>query len=181
LRSIARSARVTRLSSAGMTLIELMVVGLITSIVILAIVTMYLTSMEAWSQAGARLALQQNADRVFESMVSDIRAGTQVTVTSDSLSMTIVRTLDAGDSTVAIYTFDAGELTRGNADPADPSYQEAVLLERITWLRFDTSYGGIKARIRMILEDDMGTSALEHDDVRVQMESAAVCRNRLEW
>jgi hypothetical protein len=160
-----------------------MVVGLITAIVILAIITMYLTSMEAWQQSGARLALQQNGDRVFETIVSDIRAGTLVTTTPDSLSMTIVRTLGPVDSTVAVYEYvpDDGELTRGNADPADPFYEEAVLLDHITWLRFDTTYGGIKARTRVILEDDMGTTALPYDDVRVQMETAAICRNRLEW
>lgn len=149
-----------------------MVVGLIASIVILAAVTMYLTSMEAWSQAGARLALQQNADRVIETIASEIRSATSVSVTPDSLSLTILKKVAVGDSTVGVYTYEANELK---------NMHDVVLLDHISWLRFDTSYGGIKARVRMTLDDDMDTPALPYDDVRIQMESAAICRNRLVW
>lgn len=139
---------------------------MLASIVILAASTMYLTSMEAWDEAGAELALQRNVDRVVEKVLSDVRSGSAVTVGKNGTSITIVRATSHGDSIVGVYAFAEGVLRNQFG---------VALLDNVESGKFE-SPDGVKIVISVTLEDDMGTSALKADDARMYITAAAVCR-----
>jgi prepilin-type N-terminal cleavage/methylation domain-containing protein len=152
----------------GFTLVELMVATVLASIVLLAVVSIFIASMEAWERAGARLALQRNAHLAMERMAADVRAGSTVVIGADETSMSIYRTTASGDSLISSYRLDGDELKNNH---------DTVLLDKLTSLRF-TSSSGTRARMEMRLLDDRGTSGTDADDETLYMESVAVCRNQ---
>ncbi len=154
-------------SNAGVTLIELMVVGIIGAIVLLAAFSMYLTSMETWDISGARLALQRNGDRAVKRITFDIRHGDTVEVGADSTWIVVTRTIVGATDTLAAYALTGDQVVNMHG---------TVLTGDVTDLRFFTS-NGAKVWISMTLVDDMDTSALPFDDQRVEINSLAVCRN----
>jgi len=157
-----------RRDEAGLTLMELMIAGVVAAIVLLAVITMYITSMQAWDRAGARLALQRNAALAMDKVLFDVRHGSHVEIGAGSTSMTIYRATVAGDSTLAVYQLVGDELRNQHG---------VALVDRVTSLVF-TSGNGFKVEVEMSLEDDLGTSAQQADDATIYMESAAVCRNQ---
>jgi hypothetical protein len=146
---------------------EVMIAGFIGAIILLAAFTMYLTSMETWDLSGARLALQRNGDRTVKQMAFDIRHGDGVVVGADSTSISILRTVGGSTTTLATYALTGDQVVNDHG---------TVLTSDVTDLTFSTS-NGVKVSISMTLADDMGTSALEFDDQRVEINSVAVCRN----
>jgi prepilin-type N-terminal cleavage/methylation domain-containing protein len=156
-----------RHGSTGFTLVELMVSTVVVGIVLVAIIVMYVTAMQAWRGAGTRLALQRNADMGLEKVLSDVRAGSRVEINPAQTQMTIYRATASGDSTMAVYSFASGGLRN--------SYG-TVLVSNVTSLVF-TSGNGIKVMIQLSLLDNAGTSGVTGDDATIQMESVAVCRN----
>ncbi len=154
-------------SNAGVTLVELMVVGIIGAIVLLAAFTMYLTSMETWDLSGARLALQRNGDRAVKRIAFDIRHGDTVIVGADSTSIAVTRTISGATAVQATYALTGDQVVNQHG---------TVLTGDVTDLRF-SSGNGAKVWISMTLADDMGTTALPFDDQRVEINSVAVCRN----
>ena len=164
-----RSRRGGRLASnAGITLVELVIVGIISAIVLIAAFSMYLTSMETWEISGARLALQRNGDRAVKRIAFDIRHGDTVEVAPDSTWIIVTRTIASVTDTLSTYalTDSATVVNRYDVD----------IVRNVTDLRFFTS-NGAKVWISMTLVDDMGTTALPFDDQRVEINSLAVCRN----
>jgi hypothetical protein len=154
-------------SEAGLTLMELMVAAIVAAIVLLALVTMYITSMQAWDRSGARLALQRNAALALNQVVFDVRHGSRVEIGAGSTELTVYRTTAGGDSLSAYYQLVGDELRNQHG---------TVLVDKITSLQF-TSPNGTHVDIQMNLVDDLGTSALEGDDKAIYFRSAAVCRN----
>jgi len=164
----SRPARARLGGASGFTMIELMITGIVAAIVLLALITMYITSMQAWERAGARLALQRNAAMALDSVMFDIRHGSRVEVGGGSTSLTIYRATASGDSVLAFYQL-VGDQLRNQHD--------TVLVDKVTSLQF-TSPDGIRANVELSLLDDLGTSALDGDDMTIYIESAAVCRNK---
>jgi Tfp pilus assembly protein PilW len=156
-----------RRDEGGMTLMELMIAGVVAAIVLLALITMYITSMQAWDRAGARLALQRNAALALDTVMFDVRHGSRVEVDAGLTQLTIYRTTAAGDSTIAVYQLVGDELRNQHG---------VALVDRVTSLTF-TSPNGVKVAVEMSLVDDLGTSAVDADDATIFVESAAVCRN----
>ena len=162
---LARGGRLA--SNAGITLVELVIVGLIGSIVLIAAFSMYLTSMETWDASGARLALQRNGDRAVKRIASDIRHGDTVEAGADSISSIVVtRTIFGATVIQATYDLVGDEVVNQHG---------TVLAGNVTDLEF--SRNGAKVWISMTLVDDMGTTALPFDDQRIEINSLAVCRN----
>ena len=164
-----RSAPGGRLASnAGITLVELVIVGIISAIVLIAAFSMYLTSMETWEISGARLALQRNGDRAVKQIAFDIRHGDDVIVDdADPTWILVTRTIAGVDSTLAAYALTDTQTV--------VNQYNTVLARNVTELKFTRN--GAKVSISMTLVDDMGTTALPFDDQRVQINSLAVCRN----
>jgi len=166
-------ARVRNMSArleghGGFTITELLVASIIAGIILLAVISIYITSMQAWDRSGARLALQRTGDLAVESIVSDIRDGTRVEITNGGTAMTIYRATAIGDSVLAFYQLVDDEVRNGSG---------TVLAEDVTELVF-TSGNGVKVRVEMSLYDDPGTPALTTDDESIHLETVAVCRNR---
>jgi type II secretory pathway component PulJ len=152
-----------------MTLTELMIVLMVAVLIAIAASSMYVASFETWQVAGAKLALQRSADEAFVRMTSDIRQGTEVSLTKSGTEMSIMlRGTSVGDSTVGTYTYANDELQDvfGN-----------TVLTQIDSLEFDVE-NMEKVRIRVRLVDDRNTPEDPWDDVTQWMETAAVCRNR---
>ena len=166
-RTTSRMARGLR-REAGLTMVEVIVATIVTAIVLLSLITLYLTSMDAWDRSGARLALQRRADLALERIAADVRAGSKVEIDPGQTQMSIYRTTATGDSLVASYALVDDELQNNHG---------TVLAERLTSLQF-ASVAGCKVSIPLTLEDDLGTTALDGDDVRLYTASAIVCRNR---
>jgi prepilin-type N-terminal cleavage/methylation domain-containing protein len=156
-----------RRGSSGFTLVEVMVSAVLVGIVLTAIIALYVTSMQAWTGTGTRLALQRNADMALEKVLSDVRRGSRVEITSGQTQMTIYRATASGDSTVEVYSLNSGGLRNSHG---------VVLVNNVTSLQF-TSGNGVKVAILMSLLDNAGTTGVTGDDVTLQIESAAVCRN----
>jgi prepilin-type N-terminal cleavage/methylation domain-containing protein len=152
----------------GFTIAELMVASIIAGIILLAVISIYLTSMQAWDRSGARLALQRRGDLAVERIVANIRDGSRVEITNGGTAMTIYRATAGGDSVIAFYQLVDDELKNASG---------TVLAENVTELTF-TSGNGVKVRIEMSMYDDPGTPALITDDESIQLETVAVCRNR---
>ena len=152
---------------SGLTTMEVMIAGFIGAIILIAAFTMYLTSMETWDLSGARLALQRNGDRTVKQMAFDIRHGDSVVVGSAPPSITILRTVSGTTTTLATYALVGDQVVNDHG---------TVLTSNVTDLTFSTG-NGVKVSISMTLADDMGTSALEFDDQRVEINSVSVCRN----
>lgn len=169
---LARCRRLVRALSgdqSGFTLTELMVAAIIAVIVLLALIVMYITSLQAWDRSGARLALQRNAALALDRVVFDVRHGSRVEIGAGSTSLTVYRTTPAGvDSTLATYSLVGDQLRNQHG---------TVVLDRITSLQF-TSSNGVSVDIQLSLEDDMGTPGLDTDDREIYFRSEAVCRNR---
>lgn len=153
----------------GVTLIELMIAGVLTAIVALAILSMFVTSIETWDQSGARVAAQREADRVVGGIADKVRFGSNVVVGADSTSLSIYRATQSGDSLVASYQLVGTELQTGTG---------TVLLEKVTSLEFE-SEDLVSVKIRLRVQDDMGTPSLAEDDEGVRIEAAAHCRNEV--
>lgn len=151
-----------------MTITEVLVAGIVAALIALAAVSMYIGSMETWDQAGARLALQRDADMVVEQIQRDVRSGSRVVVGNGGTSITITLTTVLGTSTIGTYQLSGTQLQDGSGN---------VLLENIDSLSFSTS-DNVTLKIQLRLEDDMGTSAVTEDDEWIYIETAAVCRNR---
>ena len=157
-----------RRREAGLTLIELMVAGIAAAIVALAVMSMYISSMQAWGSAGSRLALQRGADYAVERILGDIRKGSRVVITSGGAAMAIYRATASGDSLMVSYSVVSGEL-RSSAG--------VVFAEKVTSLQF-TSGNGVKVGVELELYDDRGTTAVTDDDMSIHVASTAVCRNQ---
>jgi Tfp pilus assembly protein PilW len=154
-------------TNVGMTMVEVLIAGFIGAIILLAAFTMYLTSMETWDVAGARLALQRNGDRAVKRIAFDIRHGDTVIVGADSTSIAVTRTISGATVVLATYAL---------ADDQVVNQHGTVLTSDVTDLRF-YSGNGAKVWISITLADDMGTTALPFDDQRIEINSVAVCRN----
>lgn len=163
----SRPGRARLGGAAGFTMIELMITGVVAAVVLLALITMYITTMQAWDRAGARLALQRNAAMALDRVMFDVRHGSRVEIGSGSTSLTIYRVTASGDSTLAAYQLVGDELRNQHG---------TVLVDKVTSVQF-TSPNGIRVNVELSLLDDLGTSALEGDDKAIYIESAAVCRN----
>jgi len=157
-----------RRGTAGFTLVELMVSTVVAGVVLVAIIAMYVTAMQAWRGAGTRLALQRSADMGLEKVLSDVRMGSRVEINPAQTQMTIYRATVSGDSTMQVYSFASGGLRNSHG---------TVLVNNVTSLTF-TSGNGIKVAILMNLLDNAGTSGVTGDDATIQMQSVAVCRNQ---
>lgn len=157
-----------RLNSKGLTLVEVMVASVVAGIVITAVISMYLTSLDAWDLSGARLAIQRDADFAMEWIVKDIRAGSRVVIGGGQHSMTIYRTTASGDSTLGYYELDGTDIK---------NMHDVVIADNVTALRF-TSGNGVKVRIEMTLYDNLDTPGVTTDDKVIELESIAVCRNQ---
>jgi Tfp pilus assembly protein PilW len=152
-----------------MTLSEVLVASLVAGFIVVAAMTMYVTSVETWQQTSARLEVQRDASLVVDRMTRDIRAGSTVIISNANTRMDIFRrTVSGSDSLTQAYYLDGNEL-KNLADTA--------LLHGITALSF-TSGNGRKVTIQMRLEDDLGTSAISEDDEGIMFETVAVTRNR---
>ncbi len=162
------SAARIRSGSRGFTLVEVMVASVVAGIVIAAVVTMYITSLDAWDLSGARLAIQRNGDYAMEWIVKDIRAGSRVAIGAGQQSMTIYRTTATGDSTLGYYGLDGTQIK---------NMHDVVIADDVAMLRF-TSGNGVKVRIEMTLYDDLDTPSVDTDDKVIELESIAVCRNQ---
>ncbi|MBD3368116.1 MAG: prepilin-type N-terminal cleavage/methylation domain-containing protein [Candidatus Eisenbacteria bacterium] len=158
----------TSRTQGGFTITELLVASIIAGVILLAVMSIYLTSMQAWDRSGARLALQRRGDLAMERIVSDIRDGSRVEITNGGTTMAIYRATASGDSLVGNYLLVDDELKNGSG---------TVLAEGLTELAF-TSGNGVKVRIEMSLYDNAGTPTLTTDDESIQLETVAVCRNR---
>lgn len=162
-----RASEVPR-GERGITMMEVIVATIITGIVLLALVTLYLTSMDAWDRSGAQLALQRRADLALEKIAGDVRSGSKVEIDPGQTQMSIYRATATGDSLIATYVLVGDELQNNHG---------TVLAERLTSLQF-SSTTGTKVTIQLTLEDDLGTTSMDGDDVRLYTKSAIVCRNR---
>ncbi len=152
-----------------MTLSEVLIASLVAGFIVVAAFTMYITSIETWQQTAARLDVQRDASLVVDMILSDIRAGSLVTISNANTRMDIYRrTVSGSDSLTNAYFLDGNELK---------NLANTVLLDRITDLSF-TSGNGRKVAIQMRLEDDLGTSAISEDDEGIRYEAIAVTRNR---
>jgi type II secretory pathway pseudopilin PulG len=169
-RGLVTSGRLA--TNGGMTLVELMVAGIISAIILIAAFTMYLTSMDTWELSGARLALQRNGDRAVKMIMFDIRHGDNVAIGPGATSIAVTRTMAGATATLATYALRGDRVVYHRA--ANPD--SAIIASGVTELQFSSS-NGAKVWISMTLSDDMGTSALPFDDQRVEINSVAVCRN----
>jgi len=158
----------TLASSKGMTLIELMIVGILAGIVGLAAVAMYIASLDTWDQSGARLAVQRDAYLATERVLFDVRRGSRVEVSGDSTAVTIIWDAVGGDSTIAVYSLDGDELKDS---------QNLPFLDKIERLTFSET-GSVRLRMQFRVQDDMGTPGIPEDDEGVSIDATAVCRNR---
>jgi Tfp pilus assembly protein PilE len=157
-----------RRREAGLTLVELMVAGIASAIVALAVMSMYISSMQAWGSAGSRLALQRNADYAVERILGDIRKGSRVVITSGGAAMSIYRATAAGDSLMVSYSVVNGELK---------SSAGVVFAKKVTSLLF-TSGNGVKVGVELECFDNRGTTGVTGDDLSIHVASTAVCRNQ---
>lgn len=157
-----------RRREAGLTILELLIAGVAAAIVALAVMSMYLSSMQAWGTAGSRLTLQRGADYAVERILGDIRKGSRVVITSGGASMAIYRATTSGDSLMVSYSVVNGEL-RNSAG--------VVFVDNVTSLLF-TSGNGVKVGVELDLYDNRGTTAVTGDDMSMHVASTAVCRNQ---
>ncbi len=157
-----------RRREAGLTLIELMVAGIAAAIVALAVMAVYLSSMQAWGAAGSRLALQRGADYAVERILGDIRKGSRVVITGGGSAMAIYRATASGDSLMVSYSLVNGEL-RSSAG--------VVFVDKVTSLVF-TSGNGVKVGVEVELYDNRNTTGVTGDDLSIHVASTAVCRNQ---
>jgi hypothetical protein len=162
------SRKLPGFNERGMSLTEVMVTSIAAGIVITAVVTMYITSLDAWDLSGARLSIQRDADLAMEWIVRDIRMGSRVVIGGQGESMTIYRTTASGDSMMAYYELNGTELRNMHG---------TVLADNLRDLTF-SSGNGVKVFIDMTLEDDLGTDYTDTDDKIIEMTSSAVCRNQ---
>ena len=155
-----------------MTLTELLIVCMVAVMVAIAAASMYVASFESWQYAGAKLALQRNADEAFVRITADIREGSEVDITKHGTEITITQfATSIGDSTVGTYTLVEDELRDifGN-----------TLLTGVDSLAFESQYGE-KVRIALRIVDRMNTPDDPYDDVEQYLETVAVCRNAPPW
>jgi Tfp pilus assembly protein PilE len=157
-----------RRREAGLTLLELLVAGVAAAIVALAVMSMYISSMQAWGTAGSRLSLQRAADHAVERVLSQIRRGSRVVITSGGAAMSIYRTTASGDSLIVSYSVVSGALT---------SSAGVVLADKVTAVQF-TSGNGVKVGVELDLYDNRGTTGVTGDDMSIHVASTAVCRNQ---
>ncbi len=151
-----------------MTISEVLIASLLAGFIVVAAMTMYVTSIETWQQTSARLDIQRDASLIVDMMLHDIRGARSVTISNANTRMDIYwRTATGADSLANTYFLDNDELK---------NLANTVLLDRITALSF-TSSDGKKVAIQMRLEDDLGTSARSEDDEGIRYEAIAVARN----
>jgi hypothetical protein len=163
-----RAMRKARFDSSGFTITEVLISSIAAAVVIAAVVTMYITSLDAWDLSGAQLAIQRNGDLTMEWIVKEIRAGSRVTVGSGQHSLTIYRATATGDSISGHFELDGSEIK---------NMYGVVLTDNVTDLTF-TSGNGVKVWVEMTLEDDLGTTNVDTDDKIIELTSVAVCRNQ---
>ena len=157
-----------RRREAGFTILELLIAGVAAAIVALAVMSMYISSMQAWGSAGSRLALQRSADYAVERILGDIRKGSRVVITSGGAAMAIYRATASGDSLMVSYSVVSNELRNSFG---------VVLVNRVTSLQF-TSGNGVKVGVELELYDNRGTTGVTGDDLSIHVASTAVCRNQ---
>ncbi len=157
-----------RRREAGVTLVELLVAGIAAAIVALAVMAMYLSSMQAWGTAGSRLSLQRGADHAVERILGDIRKGSRVVISNGGATMAIYRATASGDSLMVTYTLTSGELRNSHG---------VALVDNVTALQF-TSGNGVKVGVEVDLYDNRGTTGVTGDDMSIHLASTAVCRNQ---
>lgn len=157
-----------RRREAGLTVLELLVAGIAATIVALAVMSMYLSSMQAWGTAGSRLSLQRGADHAVERILGEIRKGSRVVITSGGTAMAIYRATASGDSLMVSYSVVNGELM---------SSAGVTLVDNVTAVQF-TSGNGVKVGVELDLYDNRGTTGVTGDDMSIHVASTAVCRNQ---
>ena len=124
-------------------------------------------SMLIGCDSGTKTVEELTGDRAVKQIAFDIRHGDNVVVGADSTSIAITRTVGGTPATVATYALSGDQVVNDHG---------TVLTNDVTDLTF-SSGNGVKVSISMTLADDMGTSALEFDDQRVEINSVAICRN----
>jgi len=155
-------------NQAGLTMLELIVAGIVAAIVGLAVMSLYISSLDAWDTAGSRLTLQRGADIAVERIVADVRRGSHVDIGSGGTAMTIYRTTAYGDSAIVSYQLVGDQVTNSFG---------TVLVDKATALSF-ASPNGVKVSVSLDLLDDRGTSGTTADDTSIHVASTGVCRNR---
>jgi hypothetical protein len=153
---------------AGLTVLELLVAGVAASIVALAVISLYLSSMQAWGTAGTRLTLQRGADNALERILADVKKGSRVVITNGGSTMAVYRATVSGDSLMVTYTLSNGQV-RNNFG--------VVFADDVTSLQF-TSGNGVKVSVEIELYDNRGTPTITGDDQSIHIASTAVCRNQ---
>jgi hypothetical protein len=149
-------------------MVELLIAGVAAAIVAMAVMAMYLSSMQAWGSAGSRLSLQRGADYAVERILGDIRKGSRVVIGSGATSMSIYRATVSGDSLMVSYSLVNGEL-RNSAG--------VVLVNKVSSLQF-ASGNGVKVGVELELYDNRGTTGVTGDDLSIHVASTSVCRNQ---
>ncbi len=151
-----------------MTVTELLIMLGVVLVVSLAAASMYVASFETWSQAGAKLALQRDADLAVCRIVDDVRSGSEVEVLGNGTILTITRqATSVGDSTVNAYAFLNGAIKDMHGN---------VVLDNVSTAIFE-SPDGERVRIGARLLDDNQSPQDYGDDSSMYIESLAVCRN----
>jgi len=153
--------------SSGFTLIETMLVALVSVVVAMAAAVAYQGTVRSWRGTAALLELQRDASLGIEMVQTTARAANRVEVYAGGDSLEIYHKTATGDSLVAMFYLDAGGCMR--------DINGTMLAEGVDSLHF--SSGGGDVHVDLTVRDDLGTPSRSTDDQAVFISSSAICRN----
>ncbi|MBN2565627.1 MAG: hypothetical protein JXB46_07950 [Candidatus Eisenbacteria bacterium] len=151
----------------GISLIEPVVATAASAGVVLAVITVYVSTIRSWEGTAALADVQREASLAMEVMTRNIRPGSTVSIAGGD-SIEVFLRLDGGaDSLIARYYLDTAGNLRDNADN--------IVTTRVDSLGF-TSPDNQTVNIDVVLKNEMDGDRAS-DDQSVLMSSTVICRN----
>lgn len=151
----------------GISLIEPVVATAASAGVVLAVITVYVSTIRSWEGTAALADVQREASLAMEVMTKNIRPGSMVSITGGD-SIEVFLRLDGGDSLIARYYLDTAGNLRDNADN--------VVTTAVESLAF-SSPDNQQVNIDVVLKNDMETPDRSTDDQSALVSSTVICRN----
>jgi hypothetical protein len=166
-RLIGSAGKAALLNSRGVTIIEVLIAALLSTVAIVAAFTTYAGTMHSWEGTACLTDVQREASLALEVMAREIRSGSSVAIGAGSNSISVYYDTESGDSLMATF------VANGNNELIDIG--GGIVTSHVSSVSF-SSPDGQAVNIDILIENDRGTTTTG-DDQHVLMSSTAVCRN----